>query len=176
MDIDISVPARLQLVPVHEKFPVQLLIQFIEDQTSLGRYQSAVRIGIALVPDVADGLALRIYVVHHMHKIFFVVPVVPVTLCHCWIHLLQRPLRDVVHVLDIDPLFSQRLCTLLREPADILCLFIGKFVKDSGCRLVDCIHDLLHIKILPGSVLLDYVQLAFPLLYVVYLLLRYSKC
>ncbi len=50
MDINIAVLARLQLIPVHKEFPVQFLVQLIEDQASLGGYQSAVGIALLLSP------------------------------------------------------------------------------------------------------------------------------
>ncbi len=175
MDIDITVPARLQLIPVHKKLPVQLLVQFIEDQAPLRRHQRAVRVGIALVSDVANRLALCIDVIHHVDKILFIVPIIPITLGHRRIDLLQSPFRDIVHILNVDSLFSQGPCALLGKPADILCLFISELVKDPCSRFIDRIHDLFHIEILSGAVLLDHVQLAFLLLYVVFLFSSVSR-
>ena len=120
MNIDITVSACLQLVPVHEKFPVQFLVQLIEDQTSLGSYQSTVCIGITFISNVANRLALGINVIHHMDKVFFIIPVIPVALCHRRVHTVESTLHDIVHILNIDVLLAQRLCLLLGKFTDKL--------------------------------------------------------
>ena len=88
MDVNVAVLARLQFVPGHEKFTVQLLVQLIKNQAALRRHERAVRIRIALVSDITDRLALRIDIIHHMNKVHLIVAVVPVALCHCRIHCL----------------------------------------------------------------------------------------
>ncbi len=88
MDINIAILAGLQLVPGHKKFPVQFLVQLIEDQAPLCGHQGTVCVGIALIADIADGLALCIYIIHHMDEILLVVPVIPVALGHCRVHLI----------------------------------------------------------------------------------------
>ena len=116
MNIDITVPAGLQLVPVHEKFPVQFLVQLIEDQASLGSHQSTVRVGITFISNVANRLALGINVIHHMDKVFFIIPVIPVALCHRRVYTVESTLHDIVHILNINIFLAQRFC-----------LFLGKF-------------------------------------------------
>ena len=120
MNIDITIPAGLQLIPVHEKFPVQFLVQLIEDQTSLGSHQRTVGIGIALISNVANGLALGIDIIHHVYEVFFIIPVIPVALCHRRVHTVQSALHDIVHILNIDILLAQRLCLLLGKFTDKL--------------------------------------------------------
>ena len=60
MDIDVAVPDGLDLLHRQEELFIQLLIQLIKNKTSLGRYKSAVRIAVLLVPDIHDRLALFI--------------------------------------------------------------------------------------------------------------------
>ena len=107
MDVDISVFACLQLVSCHKKLAVKLFIQLIEDQAALRSYKGAVCVGIAFVANVADGLALRIHVIHHMDKIKFIVAVIAVAFCHSRVHCLKSAFYDIVHLLDRDPFFVQ---------------------------------------------------------------------
>ena len=116
MNIDITVSACLQFITVHKKLPVQFLIQLIEDQASLGSYQSTVRIGITFISNVANRLALGINVIHHMDKVFFIIPVIPVALCHRRVYTVESTLHDIVHILNINIFLAQRFC-----------LFLGKF-------------------------------------------------
>ena len=118
MDVNITVLACLKLIPVHEKLAVQFLVQFVEDQASLGSDKSAVRISVALVPDVADGLTLRIYFIHHVDEIRLVISVITVALGNCRIYLFQRALYDVVHVCDRYLFLAQSLCMLRCKLAD----------------------------------------------------------
>ncbi len=158
MDVDISVPAGLQFVAVHEKFPVQFFIQFVKNQTALRRHQGTVCVRIAFIPDVTDGLAFGIHVIHHMDKIFFVIAVIPVALCHRRIHLVQRALHDIVHILDVDPFFAQRFRLFLRKLTDKADLVLCKRIQDTGRRLVDRIDDFLHIKRLFCAIFLNYMH------------------
>ena len=120
MNINVAVSAGLQLVPVHEELPVQLFVQLIENQASFGGNQGTVGIGIAFITNVADGLALGIDVIHHVDKIFFIIPVIPVALCHRRIHTVQGSLHDVVHILDINIFLAQGLCLFLCKFTDKL--------------------------------------------------------
>ena len=56
--------------------------------------------GIALVADVADGLALRVDLVHHMDKISFVIAVIAVAFCHSRVYFFECSLHDIVHIAD----------------------------------------------------------------------------
>ena len=100
MDIDVAVFAGLQLISGHKKLPVQLFVQFIEDQAPLCGHQRTVRIGIALISNVTDGLAFGVHLIHHMDKIHFVIPVIPVAFRHRRIYLLKSALHNVVHILN----------------------------------------------------------------------------
>ena len=168
MNVDISIPAGLQLIAIHKELAVQFLVQFIKDQASFGGYQSTVCISVALITNVTDRLALSIDVIHHVYKILFIVPIVTIALCHRRIHMIQSSLHNIMHILDIDIFFSQGLCTLLREVTDKSNLILREFVQNSCSRLIDCINDLFYIKYLSCSVLFDYVQFHSPLLYLVF--------
>ena len=50
MDINITVPAGLDLFRGQEELLVQFLVQLIEDQAALGGYQCGIRVGISLSP------------------------------------------------------------------------------------------------------------------------------
>ena len=67
MHINIAVATCLDLFRGQEEFLIQFLIQLIKDQTTLGRYQSGIRVGIFLVSDVHDGLTLFIDIIQHPH-------------------------------------------------------------------------------------------------------------
>ena len=86
MNINIAVLARLQFIPRHKKFAVQLFIQLIEDQAALRCNQCTIRVCIALVTNVADRLTLRVDIIHHVNEIHFVVAVIAVALGNCRIH------------------------------------------------------------------------------------------
>ena len=161
MDVNVTVLARLQLVSCHEKFTVQLFVQLIENQAALRRHKRTVRIRIALVSDIADRLALRIDIVHHMDKVHLIIAVVPVALCHRRIHCLQGAFYDVVHLLNRDALLVQGLCLALRKLTEELQLLIGKFIQNPGRRLINRDDDLLHVKLFIGSVFFDYIHCMF---------------
>ena len=121
MNVNIAILTCLTLVARHEKLLVEIFIQLIEDKAALRRHQRAVRVGVALVADVADRLALRVDIVHHMDKIHFIIAVVTITLCDRRAYLLQRALHDVVHLLDRDALLAH----LLRASGRILAQFFN---------------------------------------------------
>ena len=154
MYIDISVPAGLYFLRSHEKFLVELLVQLIENQASLGGYQRGVRIGILLVPDIHNGLALLIYIVQHPHKILFIVPVIPVTLRHHRLHLFQRAFHDIVHNGDRHIFQSQLVHFINHAPADPTLLFFRESGQCPVCALRHGIDHLLYIEGLPASILL----------------------
>ena len=158
MNINITVLAGLKLVPGHEELPVKLFVQFIEDQAPLGSHKRAVCIRVALVADIADRLALGIYVVHHMDEIQLVIAVIPVALGHGRVHALQRALHDVVHLLDLNLFFSQRSRVLFRKTADKIFLLLRKCIKDTRRRLIHRGNDLLRIKFFSCSVFLNYID------------------
>ena len=132
MNVNISVLTGLKLIPVHKELAVQLLVQLIKDQATLGGHQSAVGVGIGLVPDITDRLALCVHVIHHMDEIQLVVPVITITLRHSRIDSLQGSFHNIVHLLDLDLAFSKGLGVLLCEPADEILLFLGEGIQNTG--------------------------------------------
>ena len=161
MDINIPVFACLQFVSGHEKFSVQLFVQFVENQAPLGGNQRAVRISVALVTDVADGLAFGVHLVHHMDKIMFVIAVVPVAFCHRGVDRLQSPFHNVVHLLYGDLLFAQGLCLVLRVFAEKTYFLLRKLIHDTGCGFIHRTNNLLHIKLLSRAVFFNYIHHCF---------------
>ena len=153
MNINITIFACLKLIAVHKKFPVKLFVQFIKNQTPLGCHQSAVCIRVALIPYVADGLAFGIDLVHHMNKVMFIIPIVPVAFCHRRIYLFQSALHNIVHLLYGNLIGIQRLGFFPGIAADKLHLLILKFVQNSGSRFVYCLYNFLDVKYFPGSIL-----------------------
>ena len=158
MDINITVLACLKFIPVHEKLAVKLLVQLIEDQTSLGRHQCTVRVCIAFVTNVADRLALCINLIHHMDKVLLIVPVIPITFGHGRIYLIKRTLHDIVHLRDRDAVLTSLLCLLLGILTDKRYLLLCKTVHDTAGRLIHSGNDLVHIKFFFCAVFLDNVH------------------
>ena len=128
MNINITILTCLKLITVHKKFTVKLFIQFIKDQASLSGNQSTVCVGIALITNITDCLTLGIYIIHHMDEIQFIISVIPVTFGYSWIYSLQGTLYYVVHLLDLNLIFSQGSCMLLGKLADKILLFLRKSV------------------------------------------------
>ena len=118
MDVDIPLPAGLQLFHGHEELLVQGFVKFVENQASLGGDQGAVGVAVLLVADIHDGLALLVNLVQHLHEILLVVAVVAVAFCHLGIHLLQGSLHQVVHLGDRDLAHAQGLRLLFHKLAD----------------------------------------------------------
>ena len=174
MNINISILTCLQLVAVHKKLTIQFLIQFIKDQASLRSNQRTVGICIALVPDVTDCLALCIYVVHHVDKIKFIITIITIALGNCRIHTLQSSFNDIMHLLDLNLIFSKRICMLLCKTTDKIFFFRRKFIKDSCGRFVYCFHDLLRIKFFSCSVFLNYINHTLSLLFAAFM--RFCHC
>ena len=88
MHINIAVTTCLNLFRGQEEFLIQFLIQLIKDQTTLGRYQSGIRIGIFLIPDVHDGLTLFIDIIQHPYEILLIVTIIAIAFCDDRLHLL----------------------------------------------------------------------------------------
>ena len=88
MDINITVPAGLDLFRGQEELLVQFLVQLIEDQAALGGYQCGIRVGIFLVSDVHDGLALFVDIIQHPYKILLIVTIIAVAFCNDRFYLL----------------------------------------------------------------------------------------
>ena len=133
MNVNVTVLTCLKFITVHKELPVKLFVQLIEDQASLGCNKRTVCIGIALITDVADGLALGVNVIHHVDEIQLVIPVIAVALGNCRIYTLQRSLYDVVHLLDLDLIFPKGIRMLLGKTADKILLLIGKSIKNTLC-------------------------------------------
>ena len=156
MDIDITVPARLDLFRGHKKFLVKLLIKLIKNQAALRGDKGAVRISVLLVADVHDRLALLVDVVHHAHKILLVIAVIAVALRHNRLHVLQRTLHNIVHDLDRYLLLVQLVHLVNYRLADMTLLLLRKLREGTVCALPHCIDDLLDIKCLQTAILLDH--------------------
>ena len=124
MNVNISILACLQLITVHEEFPVKFFIQFIEDQTSLGGNQCTVRIGITLITDVTDRLTLRIHIIHHVNEIQLIISVVAIALGNCRIHTFQGAFHNIMHLLDLDLILPERSCMFLCETANKILLLL----------------------------------------------------
>ena len=124
MNINIAILTCLKLVAVHKEFTVKLLVQLIKDQTSLGSYKCTVCIGITLVSNVTDCLTLGIDVIHHMNEIQLIITVIAIALGYSRVHTLQGTLYDIVHLLDLDLIFSKGICMLLGKSADKILLLI----------------------------------------------------
>ena len=88
MDINITVPAGLDLFRGQEELLVQFLVQLIEDQAALRGDESTVRIAVLLVADVHDGLALFVDIIQHPYKILLIVTIIAVAFCNDRFYLL----------------------------------------------------------------------------------------
>ena len=80
MDINVAVLACLQLIAIHKNLRYSSLFSSLKNQASLCRHKRTVRVGVALIADIADGLALCIHIIHHMYKVYLVVPIITVAL------------------------------------------------------------------------------------------------
>ena len=173
MNIEIAVPDRLDFLRGKEEFLVKFPIELIENQTPLGGYQSTVRVGVLLVPDVHDGLTLGVHFIQHLDKILFVVPVVPIALGDGGVHSLQRPLHDIVHLGDGHLLYAKLRHPFFHELADEALLFLRKRDENTVRGFVDRVHHLLHVEIFQRPVFLDnlnHPSLPFFLLFYVHML------
>ena len=88
MHINITVTTCLDFFRGQEEFLIQFLVQLIKDQTTLGRYQGRVRVGVFLISDVHDGLTLFIDIIQHPYKILLIVTIIAIAFCDDRLHLL----------------------------------------------------------------------------------------
>ena len=155
MNIDIAVTTCLYLLGGKEERLIEFLVKLVEYERTLGGYKSGVSVGILLVSDIHDGLALLVYVIEHAHKILLVVAVIPVALCNNGLNLFKGRLNDIVHYGYRD-LVSLELIYLV---ADILAyltlLLLGKLGQRPVCALAYGIDNLLYIELLVTAILLD---------------------
>ena len=156
MYIDIAVPAGLDFLSGHKELLIQLLVELIEDKASLGGYKGGIRIGIFLVSDIHDGLALFVYIVHHPDKILLVIAVIPVRFGNDGLDLFKHAFHYVMHQRDGHLVHIQLIHPLYHLLADKVFFFLRKFSKRSIGRFPHRIYDLLDIKLLSGPVLLDH--------------------
>ena len=154
MDIDIPVPAGLNLLRGHEKFLIQFLVQLIEHQAPLGGHKRRVRIGVLLVPDIHDGLALLVHIVQHPHKVLLVIAVVPITLGHHGLYLLQSALHDIMHHGNGNLVLLHLIDLINNILADTALVLRSKLCQSPVGALGHRIDHLLYIEVLPASVLL----------------------
>ena len=159
--IDIAVTAGLDLLGRHEEFLIQLLIELIENQTSLGCDQSGVGVGILFIADVHDGLALLIHIIQHADKVLLIVAVIPVALRNQRLNLLQSALHDVVHDGNRNLIRIQLIHLVDHILTDMSLVFLGKFRQGSVCTFPDSVDHLLYIERFLAAVLLDHIHMAF---------------
>ena len=170
MNINIAILACLALISGHKKLLVQILIQFIKNQASFGCHQCTVCVGITFISNIPDGLTLGIDIVHHMDKIHFIIPVIPVTFCHIRIHFFQGTFHNIMHLCNGNAFFSQAFRSRRRIAAQFLRFFFRKCVHRSGGRFIYCTDNLLYIKFFSGSIFFDYVHTSSLLFFCLYLL------
>ena len=156
MDVNVAVTARLELLGGHEELLVEFLVQFVENKAPLGGNKRGICVGVLLVTDVHDGLALLVHLVQHAYKVLLVVAVVLVALCNVRICGLQSALNYVVHLGDGDFVRVERLCLLGDVAADIFDLSGGKLVHHAGGGLIYRVHHLLDIEFFLCIVLFYY--------------------
>ena len=158
MDIDIAVPAGLNLFRSHEKLLVQLLVQLIENQASLCGNQRRIGIGVLLIPDIHDGLAFLVNIIQHADKVLFVIAVIPIAFRYDGLYLLQCALHDIMHDRNGNFAALQLIHLFNHIAAYFSFLFIRKFGKGTVSALSYRIDNLLHIKGFSCPVLLDYLH------------------
>jgi len=146
MNINITIFTCLQFIAVHEKFTIQLFIQLIKNQTSLGCNQRTVCICIALISDITNGLALGINFIHHMNKIMFVISVITVTFGNRRIHFFKCSFYYIMHILYGNFRFSHAFYFFCCIPADKINLLFCKLIKNPSCRFIYRSYNLLHVK------------------------------
>ena len=159
MYIDIPVTACLNLLRSHEKLLIQLLVQLIENQTSLGGHQCGIRICVFLIADIHDRLALLIHIVQHPDKVLLVIAVIPVAFRHHGLHLLQSALHDIMHHGNGNLRLSQRIHLVDDILADPALLFRGESGQCPVRALCHRIDHFLYIEGFPASVLLYHIYI-----------------
>ena len=156
MDINVSVLASLQLIISHKELSVQPLVQFIENQTTLRSNQGGVRVCVLLIAQKTNGLRFLIDLIHNVNEILLEVSVIPVRLRNLRIYLIKNLLHNVVHIRNMN-LFRE---TLRNDSHDLIynlmVLGIVQFNHCTGGRLTDCVDNLLTVKLLNRTVLLNY--------------------
>ena len=156
MDINVSILASLQLIIGHKELAVQSLIQFVENQTTLRSNQGGVRVCVLLIAQKTNGLRFLIDLIHNVNEILLEVSVISVRLCNLRVDLIKNLLYNVVHICNVN-LFRETLSDDshdLRHNLMVLC--IVQFNHCTGGRLTDCIDNLLTVKLLNRTVLLNY--------------------
>ncbi len=131
MDIDISVTACLQFVFCQEKLLIKLFVELVENKTSLGGYQSRIGVGIFLVSDIHNCLALLVYFVKHMYEILLVVAIVLIAFCDGGVERFKRILNDVVHFAYGNKIFVHRCDLFVYEVAYKLNVLIAELHEGS---------------------------------------------
>ena len=155
MDIDIAVPAGLQLLRIHKKLLVEGLVQLIKDQAPLGGHQRAVGIAVLFIADVHNGLTFFVHLVQHPDKILFVIPVIPIAFRHHGTDLVESPLHNIVHLGDGDLSKPPLLHLFLHKTADIVQLLLTEGIEHPVSGLVYRHHNFLHVKLFSGIIFFD---------------------
>ena len=155
VNIDIPVALRLKLLDIEEKLLIQLLVKLVENQASAGGNQRAVRVGILLIADIHDRLALLIDRVEHLHEVCLIIAVVAIGLGHSRADGVQRALHDVVHLHDMHAFGAQRFAFFGYEAADEIQIFLGETIKHALGAFVDRGNDLCYVERVFCAVLFD---------------------
>ena len=125
----------------------------MEERWSLGGNQGGIRIGILLVPDVHNRLALFIYIIQHANKVLLIIAVVTIALGYHGLYLLQSALNTVVHNRNRNFLIPKLIHLVYHKLANMSFLFICKFGQGPVCALSNGIDYLLDVKSLSASIL-----------------------
>ena len=152
MHVDIAVAARLQFLDREEEFLIQLLVELVEDQRALGGHQRGVRVGVLLVADVHDRLALAVDLIEHVDEVLLVVAVIAVALGDSRVDRLQRGLNDVVHFGDGDLVLAHLQHAAVHKGTDLPIVLVGKGDERSVGGFGHGSDDLLYVVVLACAV------------------------
>ena len=94
-----------------------------------------------------------------------IIAIISVALCNRWIDFFQSPLHNIVHILNGNLFFIQRIRLFLGIAADKFHLILFEIIHNSGCGFVHCPHDFLNIKILFRTIFLNYIHHHFHLIH-----------
>ena len=155
MHIDIAVAARLQFLHREEEFLIQLLVELVENQRTLGGHQRGVRVGVLLVADVHNRLALAVDLVEHVDEVLLVVAVVAVALGDNRVDRLERALDDVVHLGDGNLVLAHLQNAAVHEGADLFIVLVGEGDERTVGGFRHRGDDFLYVVVLKRAVLFD---------------------
>ena len=164
MNIDIAVPARLNFLRREKKLLIKLFVKLVKNKAPFRRNERGVRIGILLIAYIHDGLTLLIHIIHHAHKILFVIPVIAIALRHNRLHILQRTLHNVMHHRNGNPAGVHTVNLVDHILTDLTLLGICELRECTIGRFSHRSDDLLHIKCLFAAIFFDDINGPFRLI------------